>query len=376
MTHIFIVNEQTFNIHLEYLFAGIGYSDFEPQLKNKSPAEYEAEKTLTGMIADISRVRVGDSVIFYVTGCRKLFGIFQIDSRPFFSGTNYLDNELGKCLPIRVRIKPYLVYANGISEQLALDEIENIDHPYQMCWSLIYRKLAAKRGCSYITDSEALRLFNLLRKENNYKTIDSLSLNYDMVTQKIKSSMAKRLQYSEKTDECLDIDMRLFNKYGSFEGHLQAYIMQNFDIHPLKNLLLPDDCIDVWVGNEVICSVGERRIDILLIAETDTDIYIRIIELKDEKPTSWIITAQFPWYIKWVEQYIVPNLIYKNKRIRIIPTVIADAYKRKCSNKFKFDSAMDNYNLYKPIVEKNCQLEKMEYISFIRTNHSIEFDKQ
>ena len=65
MTHVFIVNERTFNIHLQYMFAGTGYSTFQPTLNSLLPAKYTHENTFTGMIADISKVRNGDKVLFY-----------------------------------------------------------------------------------------------------------------------------------------------------------------------------------------------------------------------------------------------------------------------------------------------------------------------
>jgi hypothetical protein len=62
-THIFIVNDYTFPIHLKYLFAGTGAS------YRKEPiwVDWHIE-----LLADIKRVRSGDLVIFYIEGSRKL----------------------------------------------------------------------------------------------------------------------------------------------------------------------------------------------------------------------------------------------------------------------------------------------------------------
>ena len=35
MTHIFVVDEQTFKVHLEYMFAGTGYSTYEPDFRSE-----------------------------------------------------------------------------------------------------------------------------------------------------------------------------------------------------------------------------------------------------------------------------------------------------------------------------------------------------
>lgn len=75
MTHIFIVNDQTLKIHLEYLFAGTGcssdakfYSDcyYINSRKKDDGITPAAEKNLVAMIADISRIRIGDSIMFYL----------------------------------------------------------------------------------------------------------------------------------------------------------------------------------------------------------------------------------------------------------------------------------------------------------------------
>ena len=44
MTHIFIVNENTFDYHLQYLFAGTGYGNNEPNLNETCGIDYTAEK--------------------------------------------------------------------------------------------------------------------------------------------------------------------------------------------------------------------------------------------------------------------------------------------------------------------------------------------
>lgn len=88
MTHIFVVNEQTFKVHLEYMFAGTGYSTYEPDfidIDKQCTKSDSKERTFVSMIADISKVRIRDLVAFYVTGCKKIFGFFKVASSPFMS---------------------------------------------------------------------------------------------------------------------------------------------------------------------------------------------------------------------------------------------------------------------------------------------------
>lgn len=144
--HVFIVNKDTFPVHLKYMFAGthtnnnpdifIANSKFE---NNKSTLSYKAELTVASMIADISRIRIGDKILFYLTSHDgkpgKFFGGFKAKSAAFYSKDedNYLKNELNKSLQFRVLIEADSVYPEGVTEQDALDNLEGINHPSEMC---------------------------------------------------------------------------------------------------------------------------------------------------------------------------------------------------------------------------------------------------
>lgn len=77
----------------------------------------------------------------------------------------FLKDELKKSLTFRCFIEPCEVYAEGVTEWEALDEIKDIISPNQMLWSLIYRKLKGNRGNTMITMYESDRLINLIRKK-------------------------------------------------------------------------------------------------------------------------------------------------------------------------------------------------------------------
>ena len=371
--HVFIVDKYTFIHHLEYMFAGTGFSTFQPALNSISKSKYDYENTFTGMIADISKVRNGDKVLFYVTGVKKFFGIFEIDGNPFLEAksTDYLGGYLKKYLPFRVKIKPHKVFAKGILEQLALDDISTINIPYEMCWSMIYRKLTGMRGCSFLTNYESDRLERLLDAENNSSFLQNSDFCYDSNLQEIVASNTPN-QYTGITTVSLSIDNRLINVGNSHEGHVQAYIMQNYDRHPqLVSKLFPSSFIKLWIGNEVVCSVGEKRIDILTCIETNNEIQIRVIELKDERPLASLISHQIPWYIKWVDQYIAPNLLSKNKPVIIIPTIFAYEHKRNTKNKRDFDSAVVNFNSQTRNMCSNATVNNLDCIYYDRTQSPI-----
>ena len=69
-THVFIVDTNTFQYHLRYLFAGTGFKDKNIDF-NQNPHSVlhpTSEKGLVGMMADGCRIRKNDLIIFYTTG--------------------------------------------------------------------------------------------------------------------------------------------------------------------------------------------------------------------------------------------------------------------------------------------------------------------
>lgn len=344
-THIFIVDTTTFKYHLEYQFAGTGakdaYIDF-----NASPHSSLASQTennLVSMMSDSQRVREGDYVIFYLQQNKsegvyegEFFGIFKVKQAPSFLDNNdsqqFLNSQLNKSLTYRTLIEPYEVYAKGVTEWEALDEIKYIQSPCQMLWSLIYRKLKGNRGNTMITVYESERLFKLLRDKNNHQSLNDADFTLDIPNQLIQVTT----EYKSYTgrQEPINIFPRLKNKYienKAFEAHLQAYIVQNvgrntnssLDTNLLGGLFLE------WLGNEVSCGVGMQRIDILLDALKDATTRIIIpIELKASTASPENI-FQIQRYVDWLEQYYIPNRIGD-----IQPVLIALETQSRSSNRY------------------------------------------
>lgn len=332
-THVFIVDENTFKYHLEYMFAGTGAADKDVDF-NSSPTSklhHSAESGLVLMMADGCRVRKNDLIIFYLLATVKhegmFFGVFQAVDDGIFLDRNdasqFLKNELGKSLLFRLKIQPYEVYPKGVTEWSALDEIKNIGSPYQMLWSLIYRKLKGNRGNTMITIYEADRLISLLRNENNHNTLNcnGKCLTYDPSTKSIVDINKPIPAYSGRK-EPIDIMPRLLSKYNdnkAFEAHLQMYITQNVGRGTDKSL---DTALGIskspveWIGNEVSCGVGMQRIDVMLsVVENPTKRVVMPIELK-AVPAYEDNTRQLARYVDWIEQYYLPN------RISIIQPVL------------------------------------------------------
>ena len=390
MVHVFVVNDRTFRYHLEYMFAGTCASSdplFIEDVNYNNPSSKKQgltsrqERTIAEMIADVSRIRIDDKILFYVKQSKyhegMFFGVFRVCENPFFDShrNNYLSQELGVNLNFRVLIEPDQVFQFGISEREALDSLEEISHPSQMCWSMIYRKLKAKRGCTMIMDQESDRLIRLLRQRNNNVELNGRGYSFNCIENRIELKNESPLYEGTKTS--IDIKDRMLvlsSRDKAFETHLQAFILQNCDRNPqLIELIALSPDKPLWIGNEVSCGFGMQSIDILLIGESDDNVTIKIIELKYKIPSAQIIKDQIPWYIKWVDQYVAPNY---SKRVIIKPIIIAAKFRRMSKTQTDFYDEMMNFNSNLP-VNNNSEMAELEYINFEidSKNQSISFHK-
>lgn len=376
-THVFIVDDNTFKYHLEYMFAGTGAKENIIDFNNSktSKLHHSTEANLIGLMADGCRVRKDDLIIFYLQANWRhegtFFGIFQaIDDGIFldnYDSNQFLLNKLNKSLTFRLLIKPYEVYAKGVSEWCALDEIKGLTSPNQMLWSLIYRKLKGNRGNTMITIYESERLIDLLRKKNGLKSFseNNVDFSYDCDTNTI-ITINNHYQYvGRKTP--INILTRLINKYNSykaFEVHLQMYITQNLGLGTNKSL---DNALGIenkkieWLGNEVSCGVGMQRIDVMFsVAESDTKRILYPVELK-AVPACEDNIRQLTRYIDWIEQYYIPN------RISTIQPVLICKKINALSNTLK-----SRFNLFNSENQNNGILP-LKYIEYEVINNELIF---
>ena len=365
-THVFIVDKTTFKLHLEYLFAGTGAKDYKINFNNKKNSElhHTKEDLLVKMISDIERIRKGDFIIFYLqqnTSDKifegKFYGVFKVKEKAFLDNNDkhqFLKNELNKSLTFRILIEPYKVYKQGVSEWEALDEIKNISSPCQMIWSLIYRKLKGNRGNTMITIYESERLIKLLKDKNENKEINSSFFSFDLEKQEIVPIDSEK-KYNGRKEE-INLLKRIKKKFienKSFESHLQAYILKNIGIDKNLNRVLSLNNGNIeWIGNEVSCGVGMQRIDICLgLKITEQERIIMPIELKAVEISQNDI-SQIRKYIKWIEQYYIPNRISEIK-----PFFICKKERNKQTEKFE-----DIIKLIKEFrKETNLNLELIEF---------------
>ena len=349
-THVYIVDINTFKLHLEYQFAGTGAKETFVDFNATSTSSLRggAENNLASMIADGLRIRKGDNIIFYLQSSAqdgiqegKFYGVFQAANDWSFLdnyGENqYLKRELGKSLTFRTIIEPKEVYPAGVTEWEALDSIESVDKPNEMIWSLIYRKLRGNRGNTMINPYEADRLISLIKAKNDGKIVVAPGYTFDSSNERIAPMNASNSYSGRK--EPIDIFPRLKRKYEenkAFESHLQAYIVQNIGKgtnDSLDKTVLEGSRVD-WIGNEVYCGVGMQRIDVLIETTNNlSELKIIPIELKAVETTKETV-RQINRYIDWLKQYYIPNRGYKDLTIR--PIIIGKRYS-SLSNVNRFD---------------------------------------
>ena len=375
-THVFIVDENTFKYHLEYMFAGTGSKENVIDFNNTktSKLHHSTEASLVGLMADGCRVRKDDLIIFYLQASWQhegtFFGIFQAIEDgiflDFFNTHQFLLNKLNKSLSFRLLIKPYEVYPEGVSEWGALDEIKGLTSPNQMLWSLIYRKLKGNRGNTMITIYESERLIDLIRKKNNFNSYPSKikDFSYDCDSNTIVS-ISNHNQYTGRQVP-FNILPRLiekYNTYKAFEAHLQMYITQHLGLGTNKSL---DECLGIlgkkieWLGNEVSCGVGMQRIDVMFsMEESNNKRFLCPIELKAVGAYE-DNTRQLTRYIDWIEQYYIPN------RISIIQPILICKKEEPLSDELKVN--FKNFN-------KRTGILPLKYIEYEIVNNDLVFNK-
>jgi len=311
--HIFTVNPTTFNIHLNYTFAGTGAGRDE----DSKPEQKDA-------LADILGIRLGDYILFYVAG-HGFYGFFKAKQ----SGNNivfyehpenqYLNTDLdGKTLTYRLFIEPsaYGVYKYGVNEWNAIENPENIEDKsvLKMQWAWIFKKLKAGRGCTAIPEGE----FTLLKKiitVNNERLEDTCSYSFSCGE---VSPSDKVFEYCGDTtvSPVLSGNIRKIEQ----EVDLRILFSARAGIDEISDEVLnPTEYGQItYISNETKCSFGMKSIDLLFLTEKEKCL---LVELKNQFVYNDSVVEQIAGYARWVSSYkkylkeIVPILIIREPRL-------------------------------------------------------------
>lgn len=297
--HVFIVNEETLPIHLQYNFVGTSSKERNSNIS---------------LLADMKRVKTGDLVFFYIEGRGtkkgRFFGTYQIKDEEVIhcQDSEALKPNLPVKLIYRRRIVPNEVFPQGILEWEALDKLPRF--ACELFWTLIYRKMKANRGNTMLFPWETNRLLDLIRDVNNNHSIAYQYYNFD----KSKYEICRGKE-SKPIEECNVAQVMKDEIYKS-ESHLQAYLLENIGVE--TNSFLPEIFGKkiIWLGNEVFAGSGMQKIDIMTIEEVGTEKFLyRLIELKHPKSSSNFTNApnQLEYYVNWAREDIGGHIIGARK---------------------------------------------------------------
>lgn len=337
-THVFIVDENTFPVHLEYRFAGttagLGISSH------------------IGLYADIARVRPGDRVYFY--RLRKgFYGPFKIDPQSkgvWWDPLNptYLQDKLKLRLIYRVKVIADNSYPIGISEWESLDKY--LRDPEKCMWSLVYRKLKGERGCTAIFPWEDEFLLELIKRKNQengklpLRLESNEHLTWDGDKEEIVIREGEFPPYDPPTKEHVSEPPDPLEKVLSRSGteiHMQAFLTKNYGNFPESEIIFGPTKTLKWVGNEVACGLGMQKMDLFVINEANNEKQFRIVELKKDPPDSKTV-EQFHRYIEWTKNFvkganernILPVLLCRNLEQQPLTSSVIDSFK-EFNNKAK-----------------------------------------
>lgn len=351
--HLFIVNERTLPIHLEYGFAGfLGKSD----AMWHAHTDASKERAQASLYADVCRVRQGDELLFYLEtpshdvgreGGRFL-GVFEVVSAlPFYEqrGT-YLQQALGVPLIYRMLIRPKEIFQQGLTEWQAMDEMSDFRSVHDIPWTLIYRKMVGKRGCTPLLPHEARILRKMLDLRNAGQRINSATIAFDVNNVHLIPGGATT-PYQGQMNVFTRIDQHLQNLIAAgqrkWELQLQAYLMQEIGRNQtLTQLLFPNVNL-TWVGNEIYAGAGTQRIDVLVYTENGINTFINLLELKSVTADA-DAAAQMNRYIKWLRAHIPDISIHQ-----IVPILIAPAANQVFHDDMKVYLRGHGINQYKVI---------------------------
>lgn len=329
--HLFIVNERTLPVHLEYGFVGTGRREGKGDCSwDHVTIGSSGDRVQAGLYADICRVHRGDEILFYLEKPRndlgreggRFFGVFEaIDDAPLYERAGaYLHDELGMPLIYRLRIRPMTVFRTGLTEWQAMDEMTDFRTVHDIPWTIIYRKMEGGRSCTPLLPHEAAGVRRMLDLRNAGQHLPPTGVGFDP-QQVCLAAGASQTPYRGPAAPAVGIQEYLrhlmTNTDRQWEVFLQAYLLQSIKRDPnLTRELFPE--VDVtWIGNEVYAGAGMQSIDILVFPRSSQNTFIHLIELKSGSVTP-DTAAQLNRYIKWLRSHIPDASVHQ-----IIPTVVA-----------------------------------------------------
>jgi hypothetical protein len=153
----------------------------------------------------------------------------------------------------------------------------------------------------------------------------------------------------------------------AFEVHLQAYIVKCLGkgLNPSLDCAILDGCPLEWLGNEVYCGVGMRKIDIAISLVQRKQRVIVPIELKSRKADPSDV-EQIQRYVEWLRQYYIPN-----RQSDIQPILLSQPYTHRTENGYR-----DLLEAFAVFNRANCSdCNPLRYIEYTLEDHTLSFER-
>jgi len=342
--HVFIVNEETLPIHLQYMFVGTSSGERDNNIS---------------LLADMLRVKSGDLIFFYIEGRAdkkgRFFGLFKAleDIVYHLTGPEAQNPNLPVKLIYRKKIKPYQVYPKGVLEWVALDKLPT--YAKELLWTLIYRKMKGGRGNTMLLPWELERLISMIMNENNGEFMSAENFSFNSENYQIIQS-ENTTHHNWGTP--LQVSERELNRS---ESHFQAFILQKLRLE--NNDFCPEifGRNIVWIGNELFAGSGMQKIDIFTIEKLDQTRYLyRIIELKHPKPSINVNSSpgQLEYYINWAREDIGGHIIGAQRfNLKPILLVLTKSFNTIQQDVISEIRRLDSISFSPEIWEMNFNLE-------------------
>ena len=172
-------------------------------------------------------------------------------------------------------------------------------------WSILYRKLKAKRGNSPLFPRE----FNII--ENKLKAINDEVLDFENYTFENGQILENPnlLNYTGNTICQINLKNQILNGNYS-EHHLHALLLEF-----LPSQIFGENIL--WIGNEVFSGAGMQAIDLMSIDQQDGQDIYRIIEVKRGH-----IPIAIPKQVKKYSQWVRGRFNIQNPENTIQPLII------------------------------------------------------
>lgn len=261
-THVFIVDSNTFKYHIEYMFAGTGAGDTFIDFNNLTTTSLHAqtENNLIGMIADLSRIRIGDNIIFYLQQDMKnkinegkFYGIFKVTNIGFMDNLEHsLINNINCIEKYNIKLKN--------DENFIMKDSKNIEMKGFFNKEKILEKIT-----------------NLQDKININKVIDNYFNSNQYLLKELKKSLTFRILiepsdvYSEGVTEWEALDeisniqspnqMLWSLLYRKLKGNRGNTMITIYEFDRLKQLIRNKNNRNILQGNNFTFNIQSQKIE-------------------------------------------------------------------------------------------------------------------